>query len=419
MPATPNREAPTYFLSVQPDGASESQRIDVSDRVLTLSYEDAESEADKLALTIDNFDLSNLDDPLFAKGNMLKVSWGYPGNMSPTRDAVIQEVKGFRTLTVNALDRSILAHKEQENRIWHNMTRSAVAEQIAAELGYLKQFVHVDDTTRIHEAIAQVRETNAQFMRRLAMREGHQFYVDFDGIHWHARKTGQAPAREYVYYLDENRGDIIDVVIDNDITAKPAQIVMRGKDPVTKEEFTVEGSNAETKRTGLAPLVDAGAPGEIVIVGDKRTGSARLGMKVVHASTESSEASAKSHADGAYKGAALTNVELTVQAVGDPQQLAKTVITISGLRSLSGKYYTSKITHKLGANGYVMEMKCKREGRSQGEGAPSEAKQNEKATADPNALTPSIVIVGDKRTGEAKLQWKQGRGRDSDGKGEG
>src|SRR5262249_25618928 len=70
------RTEPSMFVKVQPEGST-GARVDLSAKVLSLVYEDCEGKADKLVLTVDNWDLANFDDPVWRKGNLLEVSWGY------------------------------------------------------------------------------------------------------------------------------------------------------------------------------------------------------------------------------------------------------------------------------------------------------------------------------------------------------
>jgi hypothetical protein len=66
-------------------------------------YEDAEHKADKLVLSVDNWDLANSDDPVWRKGNLLEVPWGYPGDVAPTPQVVIQKVTGAQALANRGL----------------------------------------------------------------------------------------------------------------------------------------------------------------------------------------------------------------------------------------------------------------------------------------------------------------------------
>lgn len=405
-----NRDAPTLYVRAVPQGRTTAERVDVTSQVLAMSYEDLEAGADKLTLTINNFNLEHFDNPIFRKGGTIEVSWGYLGNMTPTRSVVIQEVKGFQILQVVGLAKSILMHKTQRVRKFANMTRAQVVRQVAIENGYGADVHHIDDTHVVFETIQQARETDAEFMKRLAAREGWEFFVDFDGLHFHERKLGQRPLREYTYYIDQTQGDVKSLSIENDVTAKPGSITVVGRDPLTKRTFTETANDASTPRAGL---------GDILEIVDPKTGKTHLqegtGTDTLAPSSETNAAAAARQAQGAFKKAQLTAVKMTMVAVGDPSQVAKSVVTVNGIRSLSGKYYVISVKHTIDSSGsYDMELKMRRDGRSSTSAtsaAKSSASQNNKdAPADTGDLTPKDVV--DPVTGKVKTIYTESGGRE-------
>ncbi len=234
-----DRTAPIILVQVLPEGQRDAIPVDSSARITSLEYEDCEEKADALKLTVDNFDLSAFDNPYWKKGNFLIVSWGYPGAMTPPRKCCIQKVTGFKELAIQANAVSLLMHSTRRCRTWENMTRSEVVRAIAAEWGYGTDMQKVQDTTTRYEVISQARQTDASFLKRLAHLEGCQFYTDFDGLHWHPRNLGQPVHRTYTYYTDRGGGEILDgVSIENDITAKPARVEVKGRDPDEKKDIS-------------------------------------------------------------------------------------------------------------------------------------------------------------------------------------
>jgi phage protein D len=87
-------------------------------------------------LSVDNWDLANFDDPVWKKGNLLEVSWGYPGDMAPTRQVVIQKVTGFQTLAIEGHATSVLMNKVARCRTFENVSRADVVRKIAHEHGF-------------------------------------------------------------------------------------------------------------------------------------------------------------------------------------------------------------------------------------------------------------------------------------------
>jgi phage protein D len=397
------RTEPTFWVRVVPEGAG-AERVDLSDRVLSFAFEDSEKKADKLVLTVDNWDLSNFDDPVWKKGNILEVSWGYPGEMAPAREVVIQKVTGFQSLNVEGQAKSVLMNKVARCRTFENTKRSDVAQQLAEENGYGLQLQDIEDTVEVLPIITQARMTDAQFLRRLADREGFEFYVDFDGLHFHQRRLGQRPVRVFRWYTAPEVGEVLAINIENDVTAKPGAVSVRGRDPITRRDIDERGSNATTPRESLAPVI------EIV---DPETGATRLERRnvseEVRPSPDASAGTARREADARYRRAQQTTVQLTATVLGDPSVLAKTVVEFQGIgQRLSGKYWVKEAKHKIDGSGYTIEMRCLRDGTSELGGVPSGGRPNREnaADADPDALRPVEVV--DPETGATRVEYRSG-----------
>ena len=406
------RTEPVFVCKVAPEGGG-NDRVDLSDKVLSFSYEDSEKKADKLVLSVDNWDLKNFDDPVWRKGNLLEVAWGYPGDMTPTRQVVIQKVTGFQTLSIEGHAKSVLMNKLARCRTFDNVRRSDVVKKVAQENGYGPDLQDVEDTEHVLPLVTQARMTDAQLLRRLADREGFEFYVDFDGLHFHQRRFGQRPIRVLRWFTAPEVGEVISINIENDVTAKPGAVNVRGRDPLKKKDIDERGSNEKTQRESLAPVI------EIV---DPETGSTRLERRNIaediRSTAEHSSDTAKREADARYRRAQHLTVELSATVLGDPTLLAKTVVEFQGIsQRLSGKYYVKEAKHKIDGSGYTVEVKCLRDGHSELGGAPSKGKANRANAADndPNALRPVEVV--DPETGRTRIEYRDTRGRGTSGGG--
>jgi hypothetical protein len=398
------RDSPTYVVKVIPEGKS-AERLDLSERVLSFIYEDAEKKADKLTLTVDNWDLKNFDDPVWKKGNILEVSWGYPGDMAPTRQCVIQSVKGFQALSIEAHAKSVLMNKVAKTRVFENMTRAEVARKIADENGYGSSVQDVEDTEASLPHVTQARLTDAQFLKKLATREGFEFYIDASGFHFHKRRTGQKPIRILRWYTDPEQGDFLNITIDNDVTGKPGAVRLKGRDPLRKKDFEGNGTNDTTDRESLAPVI------EIV---DPKTGESHLEKRASSEETRhttGNATTAKREAEGRFRNVQHLTVELSASIAGDPRVLAKTVIEIQGIgKRLSGKYYIKEAKHKIDGSGYQVDFKSLRDGHGgyDRQGAKSKGNLNTKRPGDPRELR--RVEVVDSRTGATHVEWRPGAG---------
>ena len=407
---TQERTEPIFYVKVEPAGAT-SERVDLSSRVLSFVFEDAERKADKLRLTVDNWDLSNFDDPIWKKGNILEVSWGYPGHMAPARQCVIQKVTGFQTLTVEALSKAILMHKVAKCRVFENKKRSEVATQIAQENGYSGFSADIEDSGETLTAITQARQTDAQFVKRLAEKEGFEFYIDFDGFHFHKRRLGQRPVRELHWYTAPEVGEVLSINIENDVTAKAGAVTLRGRDPLTRKDINAKGSNSETQRESLASTIEVVDPETGKTHLEKRNASEDV-RPVAHAS----EQGAKREADARFRRAQHTTVELNATVLGDPSLLAKTVVQISGIgQRLSGKYYVKEARHKIDGSGYTVELKTMSDGHNQSGGAASKGSPNTASPKPPSDTSLEPIERVDPETGATHIQYRDARGRGSGG----
>jgi len=399
-----DRGAPVFYVKVFPPGSQAAKRIDVSERVTSFEFEDIESAADKVSLDLDNFDLGVFDDPIWKKGNLLECAWGYAGNLAPAREVVITSIKGNQVVKVEGLAKSILMNQKPRVRLFEHMTRAQIVAKIARENGYGDDELILDDTKIVLPSVAQSNLTDAQFLKSLAAREGFQFYVDFEGLHFHRRRMNGQPKRTFVYYNDPGQGDVLGFNVENDITAKPGAVTAKGRDPLEKKDINVTGDNASTDRDTLAPII------EIV---DPVTGESsfqRTGAEATILTNAQDAASAKREADGRFIQAQQTTVLLSLTCIGDPQVAAKQIIQVQGLgKRLSGKYYVRSARHKVNATDYTMDLQTRTDG-TQGTGTVGNTKSdgdtNAKGVGDAGALAPREVI--DPVTGEATTQFVQG-----------
>lgn len=385
---------PIFYVVVVPSGGTE-ERIDATTMVLSFEYEEDEKKTDQLKLTIDNWDLSHFDNPVWRQGNKVIVTWGYPGKMAPLRECIIQKVEGSTQITVTAQAKSLLMNRDVKNKTYENTRRSEIVHAIAKDYGFGDDQRFIEETETLYEGITQAQQTDAQFLKRLADAEHFEFYVDFSGLHWHPRKMGQKPLRVMQYYLPPDVGDIITFNVDSDPFAKPTQVTTKGRDPIKKADVSGTGNEQETKRIALVSP-DTG------VVGVKEVTE----QKAVQPTTETSSSQAKKEADGAFKRSAQAAVKLSMECVGDPLVIAKSVLDVRGIsKRLSGLYYINTASHKIDSGGYKMSLKVTTDSTSGHTEdllkTPGAAKKPSKATPnpakpgeskDPNEATPHVTV---------------------------
>lgn len=334
-----------------------------TDRVISLTYEDNESKADKLSLQIRNHDLAHLDSPLWRQGNIIRVGWGYGGFLSPLRTVTIDKVTGNEVLKVEASGDEVVHNKVQINdRVWFNLRRSQVVRELALEMGFTDDQMFIQNTEEVYPHIIVHSQTRTQLIKEMARREGFDFYIDFDGFHFHERDLAQKPQLTLRYRKgDPNNGlsDIIKFSFDKGVDAmKPGAIRVMGRDPLTKELVDFTADNTTVPRTSLG--------GSVIIAGPDDEAQEPLVSKtksaVIVPTTELTAEGMRRYARGLFKRVQLNAIELKCTARGRPELLAKSNVKIEGFGpTLSGIYYVAQVKHTVGGSNYTMDLHLKRD----------------------------------------------------------
>lgn len=384
------RSEPIIFVKIVPRG-TKGIRVDLTNRVIGWTFDDNESKADKLTLTVDNWDLSSFDTRVWAKGTVIEFSFGYVGNMAPARQLVIKSVKGATKLKIEAYSKAYLMDRLARCRVFENLTVSEAVERIAGENGFGESVRDIEDTKEKIPFLTQAAISDAKFLRRMAAREGFEFYVDFDGLHFHKRRVGQRPLKSLVWYSD-NTGTLKDFNIDNDVASQPSFTRTSGRDPKKKKNFSVEVDHTKdfSPTLGASEVDAASAAGEFAFnigaiamkassgfavqkhlnkTGVIRTRSVAQLPNNAKFTIGRTGTPTKAIAKRGAKGKGFKRRHLAIKmkaiAVGDPQILAKSVVRIEGVgKRLSGNYYVKSASHKGGA-GYVTNLKLLRDGHNE------------------------------------------------------
>lgn len=386
MSAVRDRSAPGVRVSIVPDErVAAGERLDLTGRILSFTFEDAERRADKATLTLDNHDLSLFDRDELVGGQLLEVSWGYPGHMSPPRRIVVRKLKGFSTLTIEGRALSTLMDRQAHTRTWIGVTRSAVARAVAEEHGYEGAFVDVDDTEEVFDTIAQTAETDARLLRRLAAREEFEFYVDDGGLHFHERRQSAEPTHVLTWYADAGRGDLLGVTVESDLTRRVARVNVRGRDPIERSTIDESANNETTDRDtlGEVPLVIDRLVGE---TGETRTEKTpvleRNATETVRPTSAATGAQARREAQARFRRAERASVQLSLKVVGDPTLRAKSIVEVRGISAaLSGLYYVTSVKHSISSSGYTCDVKATRDGTGRRARALVEERRGSRAAA--------------------------------------
>ncbi len=254
-------------------------------------------------------------------------------------------------LEIWGMDGSVLMDREEKLKAWPNKKDSDIAAEIFRLYGFSPQ---VKDTQVIHdEAVSTIiqRETDMQFLKRLALRNGFECYVEGDTGYFGPPQVDTPPQPVLaVHFGNETSVERFSIDID---ALTPAGVTMFQIDRLNKEvlEATVQGGEQKAlgKTDALGLLATGMDPGQVFLGKNAATGNPEM----------------TALCQGLYHQAAwfvTGEGEVVANKYGHVLRPRRTV-TIKGLgETHSGEYYVTHVTHAFTREGYTQAFRVKRNG---------------------------------------------------------
>jgi phage protein D len=254
------------------------------------------------------------------------------------------------SLEIWGIDGSVLMDRQEKLKDWPDKKDSDIATEIFSDYGFTPQ---VQDTQVIHdEAISTIiqRETDMQFLRRLALRNGFECYVENDMGYFGPPQVDAAPQPLLAAHFFGSEPNLNHFSVElNALT--PANVAMFQVDRTNKEilEATVEASRQTTLGAiGAADLLAAGmSPGQVYVGMNGATGNPEM----------------EALCQGLYHQAewfVTGEGEIDGNRYGHVLRPRRTV-TIRGVgETHSGVYYVTHVTHVFTPGGYTQSFRVKR-----------------------------------------------------------
>jgi phage protein D len=301
---------------------------------------------------------SYLDDERFRVWRSVTITAGLESGTEELISGYITHVKpSFTpditqcTLEVWGMDASVLMDREEKLKDWPNKKDSDIAAEIFSLYGLAPE---TEDTAVIHdEAISTTiqRETDIQFLRRLALRNGFECYVEGKKGYFRSPQIDATPQPVLaVHFGDETNVQQFSLEV-NALT--PANIAMFQIDRTTKEVLDVTTASSQQ-----AALGEIDAPGLLTAV--MNPGVVVVGSVVVTGQPEMMALCQGLYEQGSWF---VTGVgEVAANDYGHVLK-AKQTVPIKGIgETYSGIYYVTHVTHSFTSNGYTQSFRVKRNG---------------------------------------------------------
>lgn len=352
----------------------------LADRLLGLKFSDHAERMDLLELTLRNDDYALYDEPGFAPGQKLEITWGWPGRMSPPRRMIVKRLKDEGgTVVVRAHCTLAQLHQRQRARFAQGVTDSEWVRTVADEYGYVGALATIETTALRHDITQPRWWTDAQQLQHMARRNGFLFYLDASGLHWHARPTDRQPARQFIYRTDQGQGSVLEPpTFEINLARAITRVRVVSMDPVRKTIVEQTAGIDDEGRVAMAADDDLFDPDDP----DMGRRGARLGSEAVLTGGLMSAEEALSLAAAHYRETAAGRYKATIKVVGDPQLGAKCLVGLWGDLSptVAGLYFVREAITEIGPGTYMQELHLRKDARAE---SPAAKKRRPRARVNP------------------------------------
>jgi phage protein D len=297
-----------------------------------------------------------LDDKRLAVWQQVTIRAGFEDGVEELIDGYITQLQpafdpdpARCTLEIWGMDRSVLLDRQEKLKAWPNKKDSDIAIEIFNAYALTPQS---EDTEVIHdEAISTIiqRESDMQFLRRLAARNGFECYVAGTTGYFRSPQLTATPQPVLaVHFGDETNVGQLTFEVD---ALLPASVTMQQIDRLSKEvrSVTVNASQQPALgQTDVTGLLATGIDPGLIVVGQ----TAATGLPEMTALCQ-----------GLYHQAEwFVTGEGEIQGNNYGHALKpRGLVTIKGVgERYSGVYYVSHVTHTFDSEGYTQHFRVKR-----------------------------------------------------------
>ena len=344
---TQNYFAPRFDVRI----SGITMAADVTQRVLSVTYEGSLDVADMFRIVVSNPDNQFTDSPLFSPGQDVELYMGYGTDLTPMMLGEITTIEptfpqdGPPTITISGYDKSYrMRHGQSVPRQFKFMTDSLIVAEIAAENLLIPV---VDPSPWFHTSLTQT-GTDFGFIKQLAANNLFDAYVYWDQLFF------QLPLQTQAYVLEWGKS-LRSFSPRLSTAAMGGLQVIRG---YNEELATAIVGVATGALVDLNDIIDRLGPSALQLV-------ANLGRRWIHSQKITSPVDAlglgkallQDLLNGLYQG--------TGSCIGIPALRAGSFIEVAGVgKQFSGSYRLRKVTHTIDENGYLTEFDITQQGES-------------------------------------------------------
>ena len=297
-----------------------------------------------------------LDEERFRPWMPMRITGGFDTGAEELLSGYITHVKpefprnaAQCTLEIWGMDGSVLMDREERLYAWPNETDSAIAAKVFSRNGLSP---NVTDTGARHDdTISSIiqRETDMQFLKRLALRNGFECYVEgANGFFRRPQVDADPQPLLAVHFGRETNVNRFSIEVN---ALAPTRVTMFQVDRTNKEELRESANESRQKALGAiraAGMLPPGmAPGRVYVNMNAATGVKEMNT-LCQALFDEAEwfVTAEGEIDGKrYNQVLKPHGTVTIKGVG---------------ATYSGVYYVTHVTHSFTSKGYTQFFRAKR-----------------------------------------------------------
>lgn len=299
---------------------------------------------------------TSLDDEHFRVWTPVTITAGFDDNNELLLSGYITHVKpDFNanpeqaTLEIWGMDASVMMDRVEILKDWPSKKDSDIATEIFQSYSLIP---NVSDTEFVHdEAVSTIiqRDTDMQFLKRLALRNGYECYLQGEVAYF-------GPS-----VIDEEPQPLLAVHFGNETNIHNFSVSVDAMSPVNVAMFQIDRSSKETVDINVVDP-EQKTLGDINSTGILKAGMANAQVYIGH-NGAAGESEIQALCRGLYDRAEwFVSAQGEVTATNYSHVLVpRKPVTVKGIgESYSGIYYVNHVTHIFSSNGYSQQVKMKR-----------------------------------------------------------
>lgn len=346
--------------------------------VIEFEFSEGDDEGKYMKFTMEDFDMSFMDDPRIVEGR--KVSWryGYMNYLSPKFTGKIGEIEcsfsagSGTTITIHVFDAIMDTLNKVRSKKWFDKPEGIyfheVVQKIAAEHG-LAAVVEPSKTPR--GAFIQSNESDWDFIQRVtdlgetplnaAKRGIYRLTLSADNtkLFWKPVANAGPHVKTYVFYTETNNPELVSF----QPRSKPYDPATRAKDGAMNKE---QGPNDEDEGTEATNETETGRTssdkGSTVSLNDAKQLSGQvtgavLTNPVADETRSQGVDNSQTAASNAHDKAEIDALEADATVLLEPRLRRGDTIMIRGVaKKFAGKWLVNKVRATINQGGALMEL---------------------------------------------------------------